>query len=105
MTYWFYYLVSSSTVVNLIINNFSSVANGYIYFVPDLQSKPEWSRVIFSFQVSTISELQSKLASEVHKVEVDILPQKVDKEDLHLPDNLMEQIEMLKQGSYINVII
>ena len=38
-------------------------------------------------------------------MEVDILPQKVDKEDLHLPDNLMEQIEMLKQGSYINVII
>ena len=48
--------------------------------------------------MSTISELHSKLASEVRKVEVDILPQKIDKDEFHLPDNLLEQIEMLKQG-------
>ena len=45
-----------------------------------------------------MSELQTKLASDVHKVEVDILPRKVDKEDLQLPENLVEQIDMLKQG-------
>ncbi|XP_028417053.1 uncharacterized protein LOC114541315 isoform X2 [Dendronephthya gigantea] len=49
-------------------------------------------------QVSMMSELQTKLASDVHKVEVDILPRKVDKEDLQLPENLVEQISMLKQG-------
>ncbi|XP_028402511.1 uncharacterized protein LOC114525384 [Dendronephthya gigantea] len=49
-------------------------------------------------QVSMMSELQTKLASDVHKVEVDILPRKVDKEDLQLPENLIEQISMLKQG-------
>ena len=45
-----------------------------------------------------MSELQSKLAGDVQKVEVDILPRKVDKEDLQLPENLVEQIDMLKQG-------
>ena len=45
-----------------------------------------------------MSELQTQLASEVHKVEVDILPRKVDKEDLQLPDNLVGQIDLLKQG-------
>ena len=45
-----------------------------------------------------MSELQSKLASEVQKVEVDILPRKVDKKDLQLPENLVEQMDMLKQG-------
>ena len=45
-----------------------------------------------------MTELQTKLASDVHKVEVDILPRKVDKEDLQLPDNLVEQIDKLKQG-------
>lgn len=45
-----------------------------------------------------ISELHTKLASDVHKVEVDILPRKVDKEDLQLPENLVEQISMLRQG-------
>ena len=45
-----------------------------------------------------MSELQTQLASDVHKVEVDILPRKVDKEDLQLPDNLVEQIDLLKQG-------
>lgn len=45
-----------------------------------------------------MSELQTKLANDVHKVEVDILPRKVDKEDLQLPENLVEQIDMLKQG-------
>lgn len=45
-----------------------------------------------------MSELQTKLVNDVHKVEVDILPRKVDKEDLQLPENLVEQIDMLKQG-------
>ena len=45
-----------------------------------------------------MSELQSKLANDVHKVEVDILPQKVDKKELNLPENLLDQIEMLKEG-------
>ena len=52
-------------------------------------------------QVSMISGLQTKLASDVHKVKVDILPRKVDKEDLQLPTNLVEQIDMLKQGQDI----
>ena len=45
-----------------------------------------------------MSELQNKLAGDVQKVEVDILPRKVDKEDLQLPENLVEQIDKLKQG-------
>lgn len=46
-----------------------------------------------------MSAQQCKLASDVQKVEVDILPRKVDKEDMQLPvENLAEQIEMLKQS-------
>lgn len=44
--------------------------------------------------------IQNKLASEEHKVEADILSKKVDKEELHPPENLVEQIDMLRQGLF-----
>lgn len=45
-----------------------------------------------------ISEKQNKLATDVEKVETDVLPQKLNKADLQLPDNLVEQIDAMRQG-------
>ena len=47
--------------------------------------------------VASVVESQQEMAGELAKVE-HALPQKVSKEDLNIPDDLQDQLAMLKQG-------
>ena len=47
--------------------------------------------------LASVVESQQKIAREVSAVE-QALPQKVGKEDLNIPDDLQEQLALLKQG-------
>ena len=47
--------------------------------------------------VASVVESQQVMAGELAKVE-QALPQKVSKEDLNIPDDLQDQLAMLKQG-------
>ena len=47
--------------------------------------------------VASVIESQQELAGELAKVE-QALPLKVSREDLNIPDDLQEQLAMLKQG-------
>lgn len=47
--------------------------------------------------VASVVETQQEMAGELAKVE-QALPQKVSKEDLNIPDDLQDQLAMLKQG-------
>ncbi|XP_068744363.1 restin homolog [Montipora capricornis] len=52
--------------------------------------------------LTTVTESQHVIAGTLSKVE-QALPQKVSKEDLNIPDDLQEQLAMLKQGlEYLN---
>ena len=47
--------------------------------------------------VASVAESQQEMAGELAKVE-HALPQKVSKEDLNIPEDLQDQLAMLKQG-------
>lgn len=47
--------------------------------------------------VASVMESQQEIAGELAKVE-QALPLKVSKEDLNIPDDLQDQLAMLKQG-------
>ena len=47
--------------------------------------------------VASVAESQQEMAGELTKVE-HALPQKVSKEDLNIPEDLQDQLAMLKQG-------
>ena len=47
--------------------------------------------------VASVAESQQEMAGELAKVER-ALPQKVSKEDLNIPEDLQDQLAMLKQG-------
>ena len=47
--------------------------------------------------LTTVTESQHVIAGTLSKVE-QALPQKVSKEDLNVPDDLQEQLAILKQG-------
>lgn len=53
--------------------------------------------------VASVIESQQQIAGELAKVE-QALPQKVSKEDLNIPDDLQDQLAMLKQGMQIPII-
>ena len=50
--------------------------------------------------VASVIESQQEIAGELAKVE-QTLPLKVSKEDLNIPDDLQDQLAMLKQGIFI----
>ena len=47
--------------------------------------------------VASVAESQQLMAGDLAKVE-HVLPHKVSKEDLNIPDDLQDQLAMLKQG-------
>ncbi|XP_022797870.1 uncharacterized protein LOC111336105 [Stylophora pistillata] len=48
-------------------------------------------------KIMNVMEAQEEIAGELAKVE-ETLPQKISKEDLHIPDDLQDQLALLKQG-------
>ena len=52
-------------------------------------------------EVASVMESQQEIAGELAKVE-QTLPQKVSREDLNIPDDLQDQLAMLKQGTLAN---
>ena len=48
--------------------------------------------------ITSVMESQQEMAGELAKVE-QALPEKVSKEDLNIPDDLQDQLALLKQGA------
>ena len=47
--------------------------------------------------ITNVMEAQEEMAGELAKVE-ETLPQKISKEDLNIPEDLQDQLALLKQG-------
>ena len=48
-------------------------------------------------KITNVMEAQEEMAGELAKVE-ETLPQKISKEDLNIPEDLQDQLALLKQG-------